>query len=117
MTFIIGQDGACPDGVEDAAHRVRILAEDLLRFIERSGPTAYELADAPMLDQWALENMALPCLTGMVTGHPEVRGPRIRTSQLWIIDPAARWARTESRLYRLGNALHSRASVIQSILN
>jgi hypothetical protein len=84
--------------------RAQSLLADLRRFAIGHLPTARELADAPTLDGWATALRPVPCLVGLCTNHPDplVRGPVIRTSPLWALAPELGWARTEARVYRLG---------------
>lgn len=117
MTFIIGSDGRCPDGVADAARQMRGLADDLTRFSGSFWPTEVELADAPILNHWSGWMLEVPCLAGLVTGHPLARGPRVRTSPLWALHPSGRWARTETRFYRLGDPLASFAANANRAIN
>ena len=60
--------------------------------------------DAPLLDGWAIAQVAVPCLVGLSQGHPRLPGDRrpIGTSQLWLMSDDMCWARTHSRWYRLG---------------
>lgn len=70
-------------------------------------PTKEDLADAPTLAGWALSDQTnnLVCLVGWVTNHPLLEEGWITTSVLLAIDPERKWARTVSRLYRLGMPL------------
>lgn len=64
-------------------------------------PTAAELAAAPVIDHYRPAARATECLVGWVDGHPKIHGG-ITTSELWSYAPGLGWARTTSRLYRLG---------------
>jgi hypothetical protein len=64
-------------------------------------PSKDELAAAPLLDRYMPALRAAECLVGFVTGHPTQRGT-MTTSDLWAYAPSLGWARTFSRLYRLG---------------
>jgi len=70
-------------------------------------PSDAELADAPVLDLWAFEPIGggLVRLVGIVHGHPILDDGPCTTSPLLAIDPQRMWARTVSRLYRLGKSL------------
>ena len=51
----------------------------------------------------AIGTDSCPRLYGRVTGHPRLReGARIYTSPYFQVDPEAGWARTWSRIYKLG---------------
>ncbi|MBY3314763.1 DUF6634 family protein [Rhizobium laguerreae] len=74
-------------------------------------PSAAELASAPFIKAWTLKARPLarfgPQLWGWVYGHPTVgEGNYAHSSPVVAIDLSTppRWARTESRLYRLGDA-------------
>ena len=70
-----------------------------------AGPDPDTLAAAPCLTGWACRLVPAfePALIGTVADHPRLPGERrIVTSRLIAIDPAAGWARTTSRFYRLG---------------
>ncbi|MGV1914281.1 DUF6634 family protein [Rhizobium sp. 22-785-1] len=65
-----------------------------------------ELSAAPLLQGWVLADNGYEWMHGWFFGHPEIdEGTHGHTSRIVAIDPAIspRWARTESRLYRLGN--------------
>jgi hypothetical protein len=87
--------------------RLRSLTDDLDRLRSGHGPTADELAAAPLLDLWQPAAKADPCLVGASSGHPLLPGDGrlIHTSALWAFDREAGWARTLSRWYRLGTPL------------
>lgn len=83
--------------------------EDLLAAVERVGagsmPSAGELAAAPLIDGWMEAMRPVVCLAGKIHGHPACRGPVSVTSEVWIMAARLGWARTYSRLYRLGQPL------------
>lgn len=72
-------------------------------------PTEAELADAPLLTGWVLgqEPGGYSRLGGFVTGHPSLADGWCWTSVVLYLEPNRRWARTVSRLYRLGDPLNS----------
>ncbi|MDF3608352.1 ATP-dependent Lon protease [Paracoccus sp. DMF-8] len=72
-----------------------------------AGPTEEDLAQAPILSDWkaAISPGGHVMLWGEVTDHPLLGNASIHTSQLIAIDPAAGWARTASRWYRLGRSI------------
>ena len=78
-----------------------------LRIQEGELPTDADLAAAPRLEGWAIEEVEanLYRLVGVVTGHPTVADGWCTTSVLLVIDENRKWARTVSRLYRLGRPL------------
>ncbi|GEP12458.1 DUF6634 family protein [Methylobacterium gnaphalii] len=70
-------------------------------------PDPRALAAAPLLRDWqcALVPTMVPVLAGEVRNHPALPGTRrVATSRLLLLDAGAGWARTLSRLYRLGPA-------------
>lgn len=101
--FLVTRDGVEGD-VAFELRRLTGLLEDLTRIAEGHRPGA-ELADAPFLDDYAPTFRMDPCLTGLVQGHPSVRGPAVLTSALWAYSPELGFARTLSRYYRLGRPL------------
>jgi hypothetical protein len=82
---------------------LRRLADDLDRVHASCGPTAEELANAPLIVDWrcVLTPVGLS-LGGFVAGHPLLGTRPARTSQLWAADAGGRWVRTLSRYYKLG---------------
>jgi len=70
-------------------------------------PTPDELAEAPLLEDWSLENVGdednLPAVIGIVSGHDFVPdgGPLV-ADEAFAMDADLGWVRTLSRLYRLG---------------
>ncbi len=102
-------DAATPLPAMPWARHAR-LAEDLAGYAVTGGPDEAELAAAPYLDFWAEIWRPAPVLTGIVRGHPSIANDRpIVTSDLITMDAAAGWARTLSRLYRLGSPQQSEA--------
>jgi hypothetical protein len=82
---------------------LRRLADDMDRIRAGTGPTAEELAKAPLIVDWrfVLTPVGLS-LAGFVAGHPLLGTRPARTSQLWVADGGGRWVRTLSRYYKLG---------------
>lgn len=91
-------------GIEDV--RLSALARDIVALERGWRPGPRELADAPVLDLWhsAAVRTVEPVLVGSVYGHPELPGTgrRVVTSRIAVLAPDGSWARTWSRLYRLG---------------
>lgn len=87
-----------------AAEQMRSLATDLERLAGGTYPTSADLGDAPILDAYQPNLVLTPVLCGDVTGHPILTGVgrTITTSPLYAVDRVNGWARTQSRLYRLG---------------
>ena len=90
-----------------AINRLHRLADDLTRIAGDDMPTRDELEEAPLIDGYAVSEMTLRCLVGQQSGHPEVSGKFIQTSELWCMAPELGWARTMTRFYRLGRPLHA----------
>lgn len=81
--------------------RLRDLADDAEAVAAGLGPTAADLAGAPVLDGWDRDAVAAPILRGRVSGHPNVvENHRVRTSEVFLTDHRT-WARTLSRWYVL----------------
>lgn len=90
--------------LQSTAATLRSLADDMDRLASGGFPRQEDLARAPILDAYEPILTPTPCLTGAVTGHPilEGEGRIITTSPVYLIDRVHGWARTHSRLYRLG---------------
>jgi hypothetical protein len=83
--------------------QARALSDDLAAIIERGGPSAADLAQAPVIDLWRPAVRTQTGLLGVVAGHPGIiDGHRALTTSIFAIDVDAGWARTWSRFYRLG---------------
>ncbi len=94
--------------IDDVIAKTRALSDDLARILADGGPSAADLADAPILDRYVIIPRMRPSLAGFVAGHP-ILGDRVaRTSEVFAIQSDDRdrggWARTYSRFYRLGRA-------------
>jgi len=88
---------------ETIAQLERLICD--LKFIRANGhPTYRVLFDAPILNEWTPSIRVAPCLTGLSSGHPKLRGNDrpILTSEAWVVAPEDRWVRTLNRYYRLG---------------
>ena len=102
MSIIIMPNGTALH-MDQELHLLTELQRDIARINEGSHPTPRDLADAPVLEHWALGGRMQPCLTGEVYGHPRLRsGTKTVTSQLHLFAPHHGYARTLSRFYRLG---------------
>ena len=101
MPIIIGHRGILGD-VTGTLARLESLVSDIERFGSGEMPSARELEAAPLLSPYAIGTRTVPCLVGGNSGHPILKGPVITTSDVWIMAPEFGWARTYSRLYRLG---------------
>ena len=103
--FTIDRDGRISGHLTAHIGRLESLLADLERFSIGQMPTEAEIAAAPLLDPVIVAARPIPCLTGGNGGHPYVRGPLVHTSPLIVMASDLGWARTYSRLYRLGDLL------------
>jgi hypothetical protein len=110
MTYIV-DDGGVGGDISAEILRLKNLARDLARIADGSGPTGAELACAPLLESYSGTLALRRCLTGTVSWHPVLTGPKIVTSELFVAFPRAGWVRTYSRFYRLGAPLPGREIV------
>lgn len=97
---------AMPAGYNE--RRLSRLTSILARLRAGEGPSEQELAAAPLLEAWFLEQAgeAVVVLRGYVTGHPRLAdGDFVRTSPVVWLDESRGAARTVSRWYRLGESL------------
>lgn len=94
-----------------AQERLRDLAHALDAVDDREYPPSDELDAAPVLEDWELGVRPVVALLGCVDGHPGfTTGRRVRTSEVYASDRRT-WARTYSRLYRLGRPAGSRPTL------
>lgn len=104
-------DGFSNDAARDSRsfpERLRELADDLETLDRGKRPTADILADAPVLEGWAVGTVPVPVLRGVASGHPSIAtGRPVVTTQVMATDNAT-WARTLSRYYVLGSAAGER---------
>lgn len=97
-----GPDSFLDERFSDLASTLHALAHDVAAFGEGRFPSEEELARAPILENWAHTGRIVRALVGNISGHPNVRADRrSRTSELFFTDGRS-FARTHSRLYRLG---------------
>ncbi|KFC66253.1 hypothetical protein FF80_02514 [Devosia sp. LC5] len=84
-------------------HLITSLALDIAKLLAHGAPMPQDLDVAPLLENWNLGmTRRAPALTGIVSGHPKIEDGTLHSSELMIIDPSRRWARTLSRFYLLG---------------
>ena len=91
-------------GVYLGGDRERLLKK-LRSLVDDLEAGAYpEACDIPVfLDRWRAARRDVPCLVGMVQGHPKLSDGRMSvSSELFYIDDERHIARTLSRWYRLG---------------
>ncbi len=100
--IVVSPNGECCL-VREHLERLRGLVADIEALSRGQHPTAARLADAPFLSDWRPSFRPVPCLVGTAVGHPGVAERHTaRTSDLWVHAPELGYARTLSRLYRLG---------------
>jgi Family of unknown function (DUF6634) len=90
----------------ELSRRLRALADDCDR-LGFGRPVSPMLPQkAPLLEDWvpAVTPQGVQ-LIGQVTGHPLLGDRAIATSSVWFADRDGAWARTLSRVYRLGPPL------------
>jgi hypothetical protein len=83
-----------------------VLENDLFNYMKGGEPEPVELATAPVLDLWethvdTLNGRQIMRLSGMVSGHPVLGSGHMTSSPLRWLDRHWRWARTDTRVYRL----------------
>lgn len=84
------------------AGRLRDLAEDMQSYEDGLDPSPDDLAKAPVLRNWAFSARRVRAIRGDVYGHPTISNGRLSmTSEVFYTDGRS-FARTFSRLYRLG---------------
>lgn len=76
------------------------LCHDLNRHERGYGPTRLELAAAPTLVSWQPVFSSVMTLCGSIEGHDPTEH---FTSEVYVLDAAAGYCRTFTKLYRLGS--------------
>ncbi len=108
MTVILTARGRL-DQLDAEIALVRDLLRDLRHLRKLGSPPSDVLAEAPLLDNWCPATRMVPCLVGQPSGHAHVSGRRhATTSPLWVLSTELGFARTESRIWRLGTAATGR---------
>jgi hypothetical protein len=93
-----------PYNMDSLFRELEKLTSDLRSLRAGKALSEQQLEACPLLDQWSLGLLPVPCLTGAVYQHPTLGNRRsIYTSELVLVDPNGKWARTWSRFYRLGD--------------
>src|SRR5262245_11046810 len=92
-----------PRNIDSLCRELEKLTCDLRNLCQGGQPSEQDLQAGPLLDRWSFGFFPAPCLLGSISHHPIFGAcPHIHTSELVLIDPDKRWARTWSKLYRLG---------------
>jgi hypothetical protein len=79
---------------------------DLDRMIEGWRPGDAELAGAPLLETWWVDdNDPVARLCGWVSGHPDIADGFMTSSGVVVMHEPGGWARTANRWYRLGSKM------------
>ncbi|MFT2215047.1 hypothetical protein ACLJYM_24780 [Rhizobium giardinii] len=94
-----------PTRISEEIRRLKKLVADLER-LEAGAIDSPALMAAPFLDQWIHASRKVPCLEGVVEGHPSLPDGRlILTSEVHAHLHAEdeHFVRTLSRWYRLGD--------------
>ncbi|WP_316355302.1 DUF6634 family protein [Devosia sp.] len=84
--------------------KIEGLAAALRAIAAGTGPTADELARAPLLLNWRVATRTVLALEGVVLDHQLLGARQITTWQLYWVSADKRSARTLSRYYRLSDA-------------
>lgn len=106
--MIIIDEQGISDNIDRKIETLESLLEDLKAIRAGTGPSAADLASAPVLDQWKAGFIPLPCLGGEMRGHPTIADGPGRTSDIWVIARDRGWIRTYSRYYALGRPFGER---------
>jgi len=84
--------------------RLEELLIDLKHIDAGHMPESRNVLFAPLIHDWRIVPWPTATLTGTVAGHPSVvDGRPAVTSAITVFAPELGWARTGSRLYRLGD--------------
>jgi hypothetical protein len=83
--------------------RLTSLLDDLKTIRRDGAPSPEALNMGPTLEGWNLSTRPVPCLAGVYLNHPKIPNGYIGiTSELLVINVELGFARTRSRVYRLG---------------
>lgn len=104
MVIYVGRDGVLRPGyLNDELARLKALCVDLERLKRGALPSFDEFENAPFIDGYVFVQRGVTALAGEITGHPLLGTTVGVTSDLYVFAPDLGWARTHSRLYRLGS--------------
>lgn len=107
MVIYVGRDGVLRPGyLNDELARLKALYIDLERLKLGAPPSFDELENAPFIDDYVFVQRGVTALAGEITGHPLLGTTSGITSDLYAFAPGLGWARTHSRLYKLGSPSH-----------
>ncbi len=75
-------------------------------------PRSLTLSVVPTVDRWSYGLVPTRCIVGSIREHPILGNhTRVHTSEVVLVDPENRWARTWSGYHRLGapEQIHDRS--------
>lgn len=84
------------------------LRADLKAIAAGDGPTATELAAAPIVDLYEVTTRSLPAIAGQIEGQPFGSSDCREGSLLILYAPKLGWVRTRSGYFRLGTPATSK---------
>lgn len=97
--------------------RLRGLCTDLQALADGA---SLNLSSEPVeIDEWTLLKRTVPCLTGLISGHPHIRNGHIgATTEIFYLDERLGVARSLSRWYKLGDPAsdHPGNSLVEALL-
>src|SRR4051812_11534012 len=90
-----------------AARYLRALAADLELISAGAGPSAEQLADAPLLDQWQprMSSRGHAAIGGIVSGDELYEDGEYVNVEIVAADPDCAWIRSLLGWYRLGDEM------------
>lgn len=80
---------------------IQRLATDLTLLQDIKGPPPHIFEQAQYIDDWSIEPMVVHALRGRVHNLPDAPAP-FTSQQLFVLDPGLGYARTLTRLVKLG---------------
>ncbi|MEJ1119758.1 DUF6634 family protein [Phyllobacterium sp. CCNWLW109] len=104
MTIEFDVNNLTCKNVKDELLRLEALKSDLTSVLIGVEPAS--LLSAPKLNHWLYSERFVHTIIGFVDEHPEFPDEKMHmTSQIICINQDAGWARSTSRLYRLGERM------------
>ncbi|MBJ6127548.1 DUF6634 family protein [Microvirga splendida] len=102
MFELVGEEFADADQMLLTASRLERLAANLRAIHASAGPTAEDLSNAPVIENWAMEYVPAKALFGRVASHLPEKYLGFCSTDLWVLAEPRGWVLTLERWYRLG---------------